>query len=167
MQFIFVLLYINYCIIFHTNSSFHGGIFELNAKFGLELLLYSLSHFECDSHTVHIHTQGHLLPTLTGIMNHHCSHMCIPVYSPWLPGYIDIAQTILVILTMGTFSGQTLCVCIYTYMYVYVYLCIHVNICISLKQEDQSVPITTSIKNIFSLMGNSPKKVIHPRRLIL
>ena len=31
----------------------------------------------------------------------HCSHMCIPVHSPWLPGYIDVTQTILVILTMA------------------------------------------------------------------
>ena len=24
---------------------------------------------------------------------HHCSHMCIPVHSSWLPGYIRVAQT--------------------------------------------------------------------------
>ena len=33
--------------------------------------------------------------------SHHCSHMCIPVHSPWLPGYINVTQTILVILTMA------------------------------------------------------------------
>ena len=32
---------------------------------------------------------------------HHCSYMCIPVHSPWLTGYIDVAQTILVTLTMA------------------------------------------------------------------
>ena len=31
----------------------------------------------------------------------HCSHSCIPVHSPWLTGYIDVAQTILVTLTMA------------------------------------------------------------------
>ena len=31
----------------------------------------------------------------------HCSHTCIPVHSPWLPGYSDVPQTILVILTMA------------------------------------------------------------------
>ena len=31
----------------------------------------------------------------------HCSTMCIPVYSPWLPGYINVAHTVLVILTMA------------------------------------------------------------------
>ena len=27
--------------------------------------------------------------------------MCIPVHSPWLPGHIDIVQTVLSILTMA------------------------------------------------------------------
>ena len=31
----------------------------------------------------------------------HCSHMCIPVHSPWLPGYIDVKPTVLLILTMA------------------------------------------------------------------
>ena len=31
----------------------------------------------------------------------HCSCMHIPVHSPWLPGYINVAQTLLVILTMA------------------------------------------------------------------
>ena len=31
----------------------------------------------------------------------HCSCTCIPVHSPWLLGYIDFAQTILIILTMA------------------------------------------------------------------
>ena len=36
----------------------------------------------------------------------HCSHMHIPVHSPWLPGYINVTQTILVILVMAL-SGKT------------------------------------------------------------
>ena len=35
-------------------SSFPGGKFKLNAKFDADSLLYSLSHFECDGHTVHM-----------------------------------------------------------------------------------------------------------------
>ena len=31
----------------------------------------------------------------------HHSHMGIPVHSPWLPGYKDVAQTVLIILTMA------------------------------------------------------------------
>ena len=33
--------------------------------------------------------------------NRSCSHMCIPVHSPWLPGYIDVMQMVLIILTMA------------------------------------------------------------------
>ena len=37
----------------------------------------------------------------------HCSHMCIPVHSPWLLGYIKVMQNILVILTMaGLFPNR-------------------------------------------------------------
>ena len=39
----------------------------LNTKFGADLFPYSLSHFECDSHT-HSLTQRHLLPPLTSIV---------------------------------------------------------------------------------------------------
>ena len=33
--------------------------------------------------------------------SHHCSHMLIPVHSPWLPGYINVMQIVLVILAMA------------------------------------------------------------------
>ena len=33
--------------------------------------------------------------------SHHCSRMCIPVHSPWLPAYINVVQTIFIILTMA------------------------------------------------------------------
>ena len=48
----------------HLNS-FCQGMFKLNAKFDADSLLYSLSHFECDNHTVHMLTQWHLPPPLT------------------------------------------------------------------------------------------------------
>ena len=51
----------------HPNS-FCGGMFKLNAKFDADLLLYSLGHFERDSHTVHMLTQWHLLPPQTSTM---------------------------------------------------------------------------------------------------
>ena len=38
---------------------------------------------------------------------HQCSCMRIPVHSPWLPGYIDVVQTVLIILTMaGLFADK-------------------------------------------------------------
>ena len=67
---IFIIFYLcTHCIIpesllSHPNS-FSGGIFKLNAKFDADSLLYSLSHFECNSHTVHMLTQQHPPPPLT------------------------------------------------------------------------------------------------------
>ena len=40
-------------------------MYKLKAKFDADLLLSLLSHFECDSHTVHMLTQWRLLPPLT------------------------------------------------------------------------------------------------------
>ena len=53
------------CDLLNHLNSFHGGMFKLNAQFVADSLLYSLSHFECDCHTVHMLTQQHLLPSLT------------------------------------------------------------------------------------------------------
>ena len=40
----------------------------------------------------------------------HCSHMYILVHSPWLPGYIDVTQTTLIILTMAALFPDRSCV---------------------------------------------------------
>ena len=42
--------------------------------------------------------------------SHHCSRICIPAHSPWLWGYIDIEQTILVILAMAELFPERPCV---------------------------------------------------------
>ena len=67
--FVFVLhsLHRPQSLLNHLNS-FHGGMFKLNAKFDADLLLYLLSHFECNSHTVHMLTQWCLLPPVTSAM---------------------------------------------------------------------------------------------------
>ena len=44
--------------------------------------------------------------------SHHCSLICIPVHSPWLPDYIDTAQTILIILTIAGLFQTHLYTCI-------------------------------------------------------
>ena len=54
----------NHDLLNHPNT-FHRGVFKLNAKSDADLLLYLLSHFECDSHMVHILTQWSLPPPLT------------------------------------------------------------------------------------------------------
>ena len=71
------------CGLLNDPSSFCGGMFKLNAKFDADSLLYSLSHFECDSHTVHMLTQGHLLHPWLVQWSCHCSL----IHSPWLPGF--------------------------------------------------------------------------------
>ena len=83
----------------HANS-FCTEMFKLNAKFDADLLLYLLSHFECDSPPYTCSLNSIYCPHWLVQWSHHSSRMCIPVYSPWLRGYIDDAQTVLVILTM-------------------------------------------------------------------
>ena len=77
----------NYSLLNHPNN-FCGGMFKLNTKFEAHLLLYSLSHFECDGHTVHTLTQWHLPPHWPVQWSRHCSRRRTPVHSPGLPGYI-------------------------------------------------------------------------------
>ena len=89
------------CGLLNHLNSFCGEMFKLNTKFDADLLLYMLSHFECNSHTVHTLTQWCLPPPLTSTWNCHCSHRHMPVHSPWLPGYTDVTQTTLIILTMA------------------------------------------------------------------
>ena len=63
-----------------------------------------LAHFECDCHTVHMLTQWHLPPPMTSTVKPPLfihTHPSIPVHSPWLPGYINIPETILIMLTMA------------------------------------------------------------------
>ena len=65
---------------------------------------YLLSHFECDvvvAHSTHTCSlNGVYHPHGLVQWSRHCSCMHISVYFPWLPGYIDVAQTILTVLTM-------------------------------------------------------------------
>ena len=75
-----------------------------NTKSDVDLLLYSLSHFECDGHTVHVLTQWCLPPPLTSTVKSSLFIMHLPVHSPWLPGYIDVMPTVLMILTMAGLS---------------------------------------------------------------
>ena len=53
------------CGLLNHPNSFPGGMLKLNTKFDADSLLYLLSHFECDDHTVHMLTQWHLPPLAT------------------------------------------------------------------------------------------------------
>ena len=92
----------------HPNS-FHRGMFKLNAKFDADSLLYLLTHFECNSHTVHMLAHGHLQPPLTGIVKLSL-YTNIPVQSPWLLSYMDVVETVLIILTMAGLFPDRPCV---------------------------------------------------------
>ena len=52
-------------------------------------------------HSTQAHSLGVYCPHWLVPWSHHCSRMCIPVHSPWLPGYINVAQTILIIFPMA------------------------------------------------------------------
>ena len=63
------------CGLLNHPNSFCGGMFKLTAKFHAEPLLYLLSHFACDGHTVHMLTQQRLHPHWLVQWCSHCSHM--------------------------------------------------------------------------------------------
>ena len=89
------------CGLLNHPSSFCKGMFKFNAKLDADSLLYSLSHFECDSHTVHMLTQQHLPPHWLVQWSRHCSRMRSPAPSSWLPGYMNPVPTNLVTLTVA------------------------------------------------------------------
>ena len=90
-------------------------------------LTQNLMQFHCSSHSVILNetaTQskyplhGVYLPPRLVQWSGHCSHMHIPAPSPGLPGYMDVPQTILIILTVvGLFPDRPqyiyLCLCLY------------------------------------------------------
>ena len=57
-------------------------------------------------------TQWHTLPPWASTMNEVIVYTCA---SPWLPGYIDVVQTILVILTMVDFFPDLIGVLIFVF----------------------------------------------------
>ena len=88
----------------HLNS-FCGEMFKFNAKFDADLLVYLLilnamaTQYTCSLNGVyHPHWLVH--------WSHHCSGMHIPVHSSWLPGYIDVLQTVLISTMAGLFPDR-------------------------------------------------------------
>ena len=63
--------------------------------------------------------------------------MRIPVHSPWLPGYMNVVQTVLVSLTMAGLLPGRPHMCVESHYYVYCvrvcvksyYTCVYVGIC--------------------------------------
>ena len=82
-----------------------GTMFKLNTKLDADSLLHSVilnaiaTQYTCS-------VSGIYHPHWLVQLSQHCSHMRIPVHSPWLPGYIEV-QTVLIILTMaGVFPDR-------------------------------------------------------------
>ena len=97
----------SYSLLNHPNS-FSGRMFKLNAKLDTDSLLYSLSHFECHGHTVHMLTWQHLPPPLTStvksslFMHVHSSPLSLAARLHWcLTKHYHYINNGL------TFSGQT------------------------------------------------------------
>ena len=90
-------------------------------------LMQNLMQIHCSTHSAILNaTAMEYTCSLSGVYHPHwlvlttsevviCSHRHIPVHSPWLPGYIDVVQTVLIILTMaGLFLDRpctTWCLC--------------------------------------------------------
>ena len=73
-------------------------------------LMQNLMQIHCSIHSVILNTtatqytssfNGIYRPQWLAQWSHHCSHMRIPVHSPWLLGYINIMQTFLIVLKDG------------------------------------------------------------------
>ena len=114
------------CGLLNHPNSFCERMFKLMAKFDAELLLYSLSCFEWDGHTVHMLTQQHLWPHWLVQWSQHCSCMHIPVHSPWLSGYINVTQIVLVILTVPGLFLDRLYLSVYLYREIHIYVCVYI-----------------------------------------
>ena len=86
------------CSLLNHLDSFCTGMFKLNSKFDADSLLYALSHFEWDSHTVHMLTQWCLLAPLKSRVKsslfthvHSCPlslaarlHRCLANHAPYM-----------------------------------------------------------------------------------
>ena len=104
------------CGLLNHQISLCGGVFKLNTKLDADSLLYSLCHFECDGHTVHMLTRWHLLVPLTStvrssLFTHEHSlsltarlHQCHANYSPYINnGWTFSGQTSYIILLFAQY----------------------------------------------------------------
>ena len=107
------------CVLLNHLDSFWGGMFKLTAKFDVDSFLYLLSYFECYSRSVHTLTQQHLPPTLTSTVK---SSLFVHVHSSPLSlaaRYIDVTQTVLIMLRMAGLSLDRSCTFSFTRSYIF------------------------------------------------
>jgi len=80
-------------------------------------LICSLSHCECDGHTVHKLSQWHLTADWLALRESDCSQMCSKVSSDWLPSYIKAMQPVLEICKMDKYFLNSPCISIASHIY--------------------------------------------------
>ena len=76
------------------SSSLMQNLMQIRCSALSVILNATATQYTCSLHSVY---NPHWLEQ----WSHHCSCMHILVHSPWLPGYINVLQTILIILTMA------------------------------------------------------------------
>ena len=93
----------------HPNSSYGGcsslmqNLMQIHCSTCSVILNVTATQYTCSLNSVY---HPHWLVQ----WSRHCSHMCIPGHSPWLPGYMSVTGTILVILTMAVLLSNRPCV---------------------------------------------------------
>ena len=94
--------------------------------------------------------------------------MCIPVHSPWLPGYIDVTQTIPVIVTMARLFPDRSCMLDSPAMlHSTPYFSNHLCSCNQLLERSSCLPCSRSFMNegVISVFSNAespaPNSVWH------
>ena len=114
------------CSLLSHLNNFHRGMCKLNPKSDADSLLYLLSQFECDSRTVHMLTQWHLLSPLTStgkssLFTHvHSSPLSLAAKLRWCQHPpLCCANLFCYINNSWTLSGQA------SYKYVNIYLNFH------------------------------------------
>ena len=110
------------CGLLNHLNGFCRGMFNFNAKFDADSLLYLLSHFEWDIHTVHVLTQWQLLPPLSStvkssLFTHvHSSSLSLAARLHWC-----CANHSHYINNGWNFPSQIYIYIFYLYLYVYVH----------------------------------------------
>ena len=113
-----------FCIIWIVSMKECSNLMQ-NAKFDRDWSLYSVTlNVTATQYTGSLNSIYH--PRWLVQWSRHCSCMCVPVHSPWLLGYVNVVQTVLVILTMaGLFVDRPHLypyICLYLYIHIYFYI---------------------------------------------
>ena len=123
-------------------------------------LTWNLMRIHCSTRSVILHMTATQYTWSLNCIYHlhwpvqwsHCSHT--PVHSPWLPGYINVAQIVLVMLMAGLFQDRLYLSIYHLSIYLSIYLptyhlSIYTYVCIYRYTYRYSLPKDTSIDFYF------------------